>query len=104
MGRLWRILESLSIQKNTIILFCSDNGPENGTPGSSGPFRGRKRSLYEGGLRVPAFMIWKDQLGTDKVDVAMTTSDILPTVLDALQIEYPVERPLDGINIFALYK
>ncbi len=99
MGRLWSTLESLGVQKNTIILFCSDNGPESSTPGSAGPFRGRKRSLYEGGLRVPAFMIWKDQLSAHKVDVAMTTSDILPTILDALDIEYPDERPLDGISL-----
>ncbi|MFK5973475.1 MAG: sulfatase-like hydrolase/transferase [Flavobacteriaceae bacterium] len=99
MGRLWQMLENLGVQENTIVLFCSDNGPENGTPGSAGLFRGRKRSLYEGGVRVPAFMVWKDKLSVRKVNVAMTTSDILPTVLDMLAIEYPAKRPLDGISI-----
>ena len=58
MGRLWTKLEELGEVENTMIWFCSDNGPENGTPGTAGPFRERKRSLYEGGVRVPAFCVY----------------------------------------------
>ena len=103
MGRLWAKLGELNIQKETIIMFCSDNGPENKTPGSTGPFRGRKRSLYEGGLRVPAFAIWKGHLdGGQRLDFPSVTSDYLPTILDILKLEYPDNRPVDGETIWPL--
>lgn len=100
-GRLWSKLEALNIQEHTIILFCSDNGPENGTPGSAGVFRERKRSLYEGGVRVPAFMVWKNHLeGGKRLDFPSVTSDYLPTLLDILNIPYPDDRPLDGQSLW----
>ncbi|EPR67730.1 sulfatase family protein [Cyclobacterium qasimii] len=99
-GRLWDALVKAGIEEETIIFFCSDNGPEEGTPGSAGLFRERKRSLYEGGVRVPAFVIWKNKIeGGRKIDFPAFTSDYLPTILDVLGIEYPKERPLDGISI-----
>lgn len=100
-GRLWKSLESNNIQEETIIFFCSDNGPERNTPGSAGPYRARKRSLYEGGVRVPAFMIWKGNVpGNRKVDYPMVTSDYLPTIVDILGLEYNNKRPLDGKSFF----
>lgn len=86
-GRLWDKLEALNIQENTIIWFCSDNGPEVNTPGSADVFRGKKRDLYEGGIRVPAFVIWKNHLkaGTTS-ELPAVTSDYLPTTLDMLNI------------------
>jgi len=100
MGILWEYLEEKGIDNNTMLWFCSDNGPENRTPGSAGEFRARKRSLYEGGVRVPAFVIWKDVLkGGSKSDFPMVTSDYLPTIIDFLDIEYPDSRPLDGISL-----
>lgn len=56
MGRLRGELDRLGVADNTMIWFCSDNGPEGRTSpdtGSAGPYRGRKRSLHEGGVRVP---------------------------------------------------
>lgn len=102
-GRLWSKLETLDIQENSIIFFCSDNGPENGTPGSAGVFRERKRSLYEGGVRVPAFMVWKNHLkGGQRLDFPSVTSDYLPTLLDILNIHYPDSRPLDGESLWGV--
>ncbi len=100
-GRLWDQLEALGQADNTMLWFCSDNGPEGGTPGSSGPFRERKRSLYEGGVRVPGFMIWPDQVSHNQViDVPSVTSDYLPTIIDFLDITYPdSDRPLDGTSL-----
>jgi arylsulfatase A-like enzyme len=99
--RLWSKLEELDIADNTIIWFCSDNGPERDTPGSAGEFKGKKRSLYEGGVRVPAFVIWKNQLkGGQRVNFPVVTSDYLPTILDILNIQYPDNRPLDGKSIW----
>jgi arylsulfatase A-like enzyme len=99
-GRLWKTLESAGIVDETIIFFCSDNGPEERTPGSAGPFRGRKRSLYEGGVRLPAFVVWKGNIaGGRRIDFPAFTSDYLPTIIDLLELEYPVSRPLDGTSI-----
>lgn len=100
-GRLWEHLESLGVAENTMLWFCSDNGPEINTPGLSGPYRERKRSLYEGGVRVPAFCIWPSTLpGGETSNIAMSTSDYLPTILDYLGLEYPQpERPLDGLSL-----
>lgn len=104
-GRLWAELDRLGISENTMIWFCSDNGPENGTPGSSGPFRERKRSLHEGGLRTPAFVVWKGKLkGNQRVDFPAFTSDYLPTLINVLDIDYPDDRPIDGLDIMPLIK
>ncbi|MCH5597504.1 sulfatase family protein [Niabella ginsengisoli] len=74
MGRLWSYLKSIGEADNTIIFYCSDNGPEEKTPGSAGKFRADKRDLYEGGVRVPAFVVWKDQLkGGRSIDAPMVT-------------------------------
>ncbi len=99
-GRLWKKLEELGQAENTMIWFCSDNGPENGTPGTSGPFRERKRSLYEGGVRVPAFCVYLNGI-TDgqKTDFPSFTSDYLPTIVDMLKLDFPAERPIDGVSI-----
>lgn len=102
-GRLWKTLGDLKMQDNTMIWFCSDNGPERETPGSAGIFKGEKRSLYEGGVRVPAFVVWKNKFDSGKkVDFPAVTSDYLPTILDILNISYPDERPIDGISILDL--
>lgn len=102
-GRLWEKLVALGIDDNTLIWFCSDNGPENGTPGSAAQFRGRKRSLYEGGLRTPAFVVWKGKLdGNQRIDFPAFTSDYLPSILSILDIDFPDDRPLDGINLMPI--
>lgn len=99
-GRLWEYLNQEGEADNTMIWFCSDNGPENDTPGSSGPFRERKRSLYEGGLRGPAFCVWPNGIKPGlQSDFPAVTSDYLPTIVDMLKISYPESRPLDGISL-----
>lgn len=100
MGRLWRKLEELGQAENTMIWFCSDNGPERGTPGTAGPFRERKRSLYEGGVRVPAFCVYpKGVKAGQKTDFPCFTSDYLPTIVDLLDIDFPNNIPIDGVSI-----
>ena len=99
-GRLWKTLETLEVSNNTMLWFASDNGPEDRTPGSSGPFRERKRSLHEGGIRVPAFCVWPEQINNaQETNTPAITSDYLPTILDMLDITYPDNRPLDGISL-----
>ena len=100
-GRLITHLQQIEDLSNTMIWFCSDNGPERDTPGSAGPFRERKRSLHEGGIRVPGFLYWPSVIeGGQTSTYPMFTSDYLPTILDFLEIPYPLpDRPLDGISV-----
>jgi len=99
-GRIWNKLEELDQTENTMIWFCSDNGPERRTPGTSGIFRERKRSLYEGGVRVPAFCVWPGKINPgQKTDFPAVTSDYLPTIVELLNLNYPDNRPIDGISL-----
>ncbi|MCB1131402.1 MAG: sulfatase-like hydrolase/transferase, partial [Verrucomicrobiae bacterium] len=103
-GRLRKHLAKLGIADDTMIWFCSDNGPEgkaNGRNGSAGTFRGRKRDLLEGGIRVPGLLVWPAKIREGRAtSVPCVTSDYLPTVLDAADIPYPDEdRRLDGISL-----
>ncbi len=104
MGRLRAKLKELKINDDTMLFFTSDNGPENGTPGDSGPYRARKRSLYEGGVRVPGLMTWPNKVKRPMVtDAPVVTSDYLPTIVDALGISMPKNsNVLDGISILPL--
>jgi arylsulfatase A-like enzyme len=109
-GRLRNELCALDIANNTMIWFCSDNGPEGKdgkhgrTRGSAGLLRGRKRSLFEGGVRVPALLEWPARIKGGRVtDIPCFTSDYFPTVLDALGINilgHP--KPIDGVSLIAL--
>lgn len=108
-GRLREFLKEKGVADNTIIIFCSDNGPEgpkqiNRTQGSAGSFRGRKRSLYEGGIRVPGLIEWPAKIKTgQQSNLPVSTSDIFPSLLGILGYENKAKvQPLDGINIFPL--
>ena len=96
-GRLVDYLKAKNIYENSVILFCSDNGPELKTPGSSGNFRGKKRSLYEGGIRVPSFVCWPARFAKGgKLGIPCSTVDYMPTLLDIANISNEEENVLDG--------
>ena len=101
-GRLRTRLKSLDVDQDTLIWFCADNGPEGNekSPGSTGGLRGRKRSLYEGGIRVPGIVCWPSNItpGSRSL-VPASTSDCLPTIAAIVGSEAAAERPLDGIDI-----
>jgi arylsulfatase A-like enzyme len=100
-GRLIAYLKEKQIYENTMIWFCSDNGPEQATPGSAGPFKERKRSLYEGGIRVPAFCTWSDKIPAGvRLSLPMVTSDYLPTILSFIGSSSLLGiRPMDGEDL-----
>ena len=109
-GRLRSRLRELGIANNTMFWFCSDNGPEGKdgkqgrTRGSAGPFRGRKRSLLEGGVRVPALLEWPDRIKAGQItDIPCSTSDYFPTVLDVLGFKMKGQpQPIDGVSLLPL--
>lgn len=94
--RLVQYLKIKGVYENTIIFFCSDNGPELNTPGTAGNFKGKKRSLYEGGIRVPAFMIDGRTQKTGKITQPCSTSDYLPSILELANISTSIPYQLDG--------
>lgn len=97
-GRLAGFLREKGADENTLIFFCSDNGPEIGTPGSSGIFRERKFSLHEGGIRVPSFAFWPGHIRPGSTDVLCSTCDYLPTICDITGSPLP-DIILDGKSI-----
>ena len=109
LGRLFRELDSMGLRDDTLIVFSSDNGPEvlqssaNGysAGGSAGPFRGRKRSIYEGGVRVPFIVSWPGHVPAGRVenDAILAGVDLLPTVCRLTGVELPAGHALDGEDV-----
>jgi arylsulfatase A-like enzyme len=110
MGRLRTLLRQLEIADSTMLWFCSDNGPEGKDGqtgrfrGSAGPFRGRKRSLLEGGVRVPALLEWPARIKPGRqTDIPCSTSDYFPTIMDILGFSIKGRpEPLDGVSLLPL--
>ena len=101
-GRLRKALKDWELSNDTLLWFCADNGPEGQSfqaPGSAWPLRGRKRSLYEGGVRVPAILEWQGTVSKgERSNVPAVTSDFLPTIADVLGVDLP-DRPYDGTSL-----
>ncbi|MEM9025568.1 MAG: sulfatase-like hydrolase/transferase, partial [Verrucomicrobiota bacterium] len=102
-GKIVSKLKDLGILENTIIMFSSDNGPhkEGGQDpewfNSGGGFRGIKRDLFEGGLRVPMIVRWEGHVAPgSETDHLSAFWDILPTLCEIAQIETPSDT--DGIS------
>jgi len=99
-GEILNKLEELGLEENTLVVFTSDNGP---MVGSTGPLRGKKGSVYEGGHRVPGIMQWKGRIpeGTVCSEVA-TAMDLLPTFAALAGSTPPKDRVIDGRDILPL--
>ena len=102
-GRVLDRLRELGLDENTVVIFTSDNGPhrEGGADpaffNSSGGLRGFKRSLHEGGIRVPMLMRWTGKLPADTVsDHIGAFWDFLPTACDLAGVQTP--PGLDGVS------
>jgi arylsulfatase len=107
-GRIVDLVEELGIADNTLFLFTSDNGPTYGRLGgadsdffnSSGPLRGRKGSVYEGGIRVPLIARWRGRMPEGRVsDHVAAFWDMLPTLCDLAEANAPDD--VDGISFAA---
>ena len=75
-------LKELGVTDNTMLWFCSDNGPSwIHDYNSAGPFRGKKGTLWEGGIRVPAILVWPAKIKEPRVvDIPCVTSDFYQTI------------------------
>ena len=99
--RLEETLKSTGLWDNTVLIFLTDNGPQQ-TRYKMG-FRGKKGSVYEAGIRVPFFIHFPQLFPENKVINAPAAHiDLLPTILDILHIKNPVADQIDGQSLLPL--
>lgn len=127
-GNITKALANKGMLENTLIFFSSDNGGmakgfvhasggartqvdkakgqslKSRPPADNGIYRAGKGSLYEGGVRVPAFIYWPNQIQPGVSNEPMHHVDILPTVIEAANIKNPVTKPLDGVSLLPILK
>ncbi len=103
-GKLLDTLKTLNIDEDTVVFFSSDNGPHKEGGGdpkffdSSGPLRGIKRDLYEGGIRVPLIVRWPGHIKSRQVnDQPWAFWDVLPTLAEIAGAKPPTN--IDGISM-----
>jgi arylsulfatase A-like enzyme len=109
-GRLLNAIDELGLAGNTIVILTSDNGPTDwkryyneklAPPGFTGPFFGRKWSLYEGGIRMPFMIRWPERIPAGKTndESILTAMDLLPSLAGLLGLEIPDGVVLDGVDL-----
>lgn len=122
-GRINKLLKELNLEKNTLVVFSTDNGPEwEGTEkekihkggglgkyysvGETGGLKGQKRSLFAGGVRVPFVAKWPGVIpkGVKNTHAVVTAVDLLPTFFEAAGIEMPNNYQPDGESMMAALK
>lgn len=124
-GRIFTLLKELNLDENTLVVFSTDNGPEQtrdqnhkvhheGEEGLGGYYsvgetaglKGRKRSLFSGGIRVPFVVRWPKVIPAGKKDETsvLTAVDLLPTFLDVAGVALPDGYQPDGENALPAFK
>lgn len=100
-GELRAFLQELAIERNTILIFMTDNGSTFGPIYYNAGMRGGKVTLWEGGHRVPFFMHWPDgNLGEPRdIDGLTQVQDMLPTLMDLCGLALPNSMSLDGMSL-----
>ena len=107
-GQIVNRLKELGLYENTVIMFASDNGPhkEGGHDpdffNSNGPWRGYKRDVYEGGIRVPMIVSWPGHIAKGETDFMCSFWDMMPTLRDLTGSASP--EGMDGVSLLPLLK
>ena len=100
-GQILAQLRDLNLDRKTLVVFTSDNGPSWG--GSTGGLRGMKGRTWDGGIRVPLIAWWPGRIPAGLVSREVAASiDIFPTFAKLAGASLPVDRTLDGRDIFPL--
>ena len=100
-GRLLSRLEELHLADNTILIFMTDNGHQQER--YSAGLRGRKASVFEGGIRVPFFVRWPARIEAGTGSGVAAHIDILPTLLEACSVAPPADLLIDGVSLLPLW-
>ena len=102
-GIILSALDRLGLARNTLVFWCTDNGPEGRRPwrGSAGPWRGFYNSVMEGGIRTPCVIRWPARIPRGRASNEIVHElDIFPTIAAATGADIvPKDRPIDGVNI-----
>lgn len=103
LNKLFKKLKELKIEENTLVIFMTDNGPQQVR--YTAGLRGRKSSVYRGGVRVPFYLKYPSAFKKNH-DIETTAAhiDILPTLAEICNIELPKERKIDGKSLLPLLK
>ncbi len=117
-GRILDTLAELGLDRRTLVIFTSDNGPWLNMPprmlpdarvvptdaGSPGPFRGAKGTTWEGGVRVPFLARWPGRIPAGVVrDDVVTAMDVFVTVAGLARAAVPADRPMDGRDVWPVW-
>jgi len=104
-GQIMKVLKEEKLEKNTLLVFTSDNGPwiiKQTLGGSSGLFRDGKGSTWEGGMHEPAIAWWPESIkGGSLCLEPSSTLDLFPTLISLAGMTIPDDRPIDGRDISA---
>ena len=100
-GKMRAFLKKQGLEKNTILIFTTDNGTSSGSNVYNAKMRGKKGSEYDGGHRVPFFIYWPEggYVGGKDVDPVTAHVDILPTLIDLCHVDAPQGVKFDGRSL-----
>ena len=110
-GEIMKTLDRLKLTENTLIVFCSDNGPvmddgykdealeKLGNHKAAGPYKGGKYSVYEGGTRTPFITYWKGKIPAGQSDKVVCTIDLATSLAAITGTEIPKEAYRDSFNV-----
>ena len=97
-GKILDKLEEKGMAENTLVIFFSDNGPNN--MGNTGPYSGNKGHVYEGGIRVPCIIRWPEKIQEGSTSgqafISMDLTASIAAIVDATP-----QKPLDGIDLIS---
>jgi arylsulfatase A-like enzyme len=99
-GRLMALLKELNLDENTLVVFNSDNGAvyRDTTFNHSGPLRGYKRDMYEGGIRTPSIARWPGKVKAGAMsDQVWAFWDVMPTLAELVGVKSPADT--DGVSV-----
>ncbi len=101
-GEILKVLKEIGIDRNTLVVFTSDNGPwlsyqDHG--GSAGLLKDGKGTTWEGGMRVPGIFWWPGKLKPGIVSDIGSTLDLFTTVSRLADVEIPADRIIDGVDL-----
>lgn len=100
--RIFDYLDQEGLRENTIVIFTSDNG-FNGLQSGTNTLRGAKGTIYEGGLRVPAFVNWKGHVAPGVSETPICGMDYFPTFMELAEVK-DYDGKLDGESLLPLLK